>query len=151
MPRSSLFLVLAALLAAPGRAAAEAPKSIRPLGTILSSTALNASPSFTIENPGGAFSKVLLAMNRTRNAGTDLTMTCSRTNTAGIAAKVQTCSWTGGTCAHVDVVWSDASAVSEITTFEINVHGYPTATCTVASTASNGSDLISVTGDLVSE
>lgn len=126
------------------------------LGTLLSAVALNgaeATRTLTITNPGGGYAKAMLAMARTRVAGTDLTMTCTRTNTAGVAAKVQTCAWGDGDgiCTHVDVTWKDASSATETVTWEVDMLGYVSATCIVVSTSAGATDFLTTTAELVTQ
>lgn len=155
----SRFLVLVAALLAPSLGQAQefqGKHRVYPLGTLLSGIALNADAStrsFTFSNPNGGFAKAVFSMVRTRVAGEDLSMTCSRTNAAGVASKVQTCSWGDGDgiCTHVDVTWFDATDGSEAVAWELSMLGWFTGTCTVASTNAGGSDLLTATGNLVTQ
>lgn len=126
-----------------------------PSSELLTNIALNGSAgvrTFTFNNPGGRFAQANLAMARIRVAGSDLTMTCTRTNMAGVTSKVQTCVYdANGACVHVDVTWSDASSSTETTSWEITMLGYKSATCVVASTSAGATDKLTVTGDLVSQ
>lgn len=150
-------LALAALLVPLGASAAVmGTHGVWKLGTLLAGIALNASAgtrTFTFTNPGGGYAKARFQMARTRVAGTDLTMTCTRTDSSGVAAKVQTCAWGDGDgiCTHVDVTWKDTSSATETVTWELEVLGYFAATCIVASTSAGASDLLTVTGDLVAQ
>lgn len=147
----ALLVAVAAPLAAHAQ---EAPLlRVRDLGTLLSSTTLSSGPTFTISNPGGGYAKAVLTMNRARNAGTDMTMTCTQSRDEGTTkAKIQTCEYTAasGTCTHYDVTWKSATSSSEILTWQVTIAGQPKTYCTLASTSAN-TDTIVVTGMLVTQ
>lgn len=156
--RSSLAALLAVFLfAVPAAAIQERHAKLQiPAAQLLSAVALNGAAetrTFTFTNPGGGYAKAMLAMARTRVAGTDLSMTCTRTNTAGVAAKTQRCVYgsTDGICTHYDESWLKTSSTTETITWEIEVLGFVSATCVVASTSAGGTDLLTVTGDLVTQ
>jgi hypothetical protein len=149
-----LLAAVIILLAVDPALAQEGPRHrIHDLGTVLASTALSGGPVFTITNPGAGFAKAVLTMNRTRSAGTDMTMTCTQSRDGGTTkAKLQTCEFTAasGTCTHYDVTWKSSTSSSEILSWEVTVLGQPLTYCTLASTSAD-TDTIVVTGMLVTQ
>ena len=146
------ILALAITLFASTAMAQQAPHRFRSSGTLLATTALSTGPTFTIENPGAGYAVANLTMIRTRNAGTDMTMTCTHTNDGGTTnPKVQVCSWSGGTCTHADVTWKTSTSTTETLAWQVDILGWISTTCTLASTSSNSSDTIKVLGAVVTQ
>lgn len=122
------------------------------LGTLLSSTALSTGPTFIIYNPGGMYKQANLIMARTRSAGTDMTMTCTRSlNNGTTKGTMQNCTDSSGTCTHNTVTLKSPTSSTETLAWELTVLGWPYSQCTMASASSTGSDLLVVTGALIAE
>lgn len=126
--------------------------------TLLNNIALNASAgtrtfSLTLAQVEG-MANLVLTVNRTRHLGTDLTMTCTHSRDGGTTnAAYDTCEYTpgSGTCTYYPVTWKSPNSTSEVLTWEVRVLGYGAPTCVVASSSADGTDLLSVTGELVTQ
>src|SRR5690349_12803580 len=102
-------ILVALLILAPSLALAQADSTARSgahrwesLGTLLTAGELSGSAAgrtITINNPKGGYSTAVLVVDRTRSAGTDLTMTCVSAIESGTPEAVM------GTCTY------DASGV----------------------------------------
>ena len=140
------------LLSTTAALADEAPlHRYRDRGTLLDTTLLSGSPTFTISNPGAGYAVALLTMVRTRSAGTDLSMTCARSNDGFVSsAKVQICSYAGGTCTHADVTWKSATSVTETLAWEVGILGWIQTKCTLTSTSAT-TDTIKVDASVVTQ
>lgn len=119
--------------------------------TVLSAVALNASAgtrTFSIMNPSGAYLKANLEMQRTRVAGTDLTLTCVKTTSdttppATPTGVMTACVWDAtGVCTSVTATLKSTTSVTETLAWELDISGYTRTDCTVASTSAGGTDLI---------
>jgi hypothetical protein len=146
-----LLLVPALALAQP---AGQPLVRLYPLGTLLDGIALNAAAgarTFRLTNTGGSYAKANLVMKRTRVAGTDLTMTCTSSQDGGTTnATRQTCAYDSlGVCSHVTATWKSATSATETLGWEVRIAGWKITDCVVASTSAGGTDLLTVTGDLV--
>lgn len=145
-------LPFAVFICATAALADEAPlHRYRDRGTLLDTTLLSGSPTFTLNNPGAGYAVALLTMVRTRSAGTDMSMTCVRSNDGFItSAKVQICSYAGGTCTHADVTWKSATSSTETLAWEVGILGWIQTTCTLTSTSAT-TDTIKVLGSMVTQ
>jgi len=154
--RTLLAAAIVALTATSASAVVQSPHAVLNLGTLLNGIALNASAgtrTFSFSIPGCGYAKATLTMARTRVAGTNLSMTCTRTDAAGVSAAVTTCAWGvgDGICTHVPAQWLRTSSTTETIPFEVDVLGYCSLTCVVASSSAGSSDLLTVTGDVVTQ
>lgn len=160
-----LLLALVVLLA-PAIASAQASvHAIAPAGgggvVLLNDIALNAAAgvrTFTINNstqlkPRG-FSYLVLSVKRTRNAGTDLTMTCTQSPDGGatdyMLAECEGAA-ASGVCNFYQQTWQDEGDVSANWTWRVDVLGYSHLECVFGSTSASASDKLTVTGTLVTQ
>jgi YD repeat-containing protein len=129
---------------------------VETLPTLLDDIALNAAAgtrTFSINNPDGGYAIANLELARTRNAGTDMTMTCVATTGSGTpTAQRTTCTYDGaGTCASVTATMSSSTSVTETLAWVVGIHGWVTTNCVVASTSADGDDKLTVTGNMVAQ
>lgn len=155
-------LLLAALLL-PHAALAQVDAQARsnahrwePLGLLLEAGELSGSAAgrtIRIDNPRGGYATAVLVVDRTRSAGTDLTMTCVSAIAAGAPAAVRgTCAYdSNGVCTFKPATWKAVTSASEVLEVRVDVLGRVRTDCTFASTSADGDDEVTVTGILVTQ
>lgn len=146
-----LVLLLALLASVTG-----APSQVGQRVRCISNAALNgsaASRTCTIENTRGEYRHATLDVVRTRDTGTNLTVTCSSTNGSGVPEFVRgKCTCTAGTCACVqDTLVSPGGSASEKWATRVDVHGWIRTACTFASASAGGDDILDVHYRLVTQ
>lgn len=163
-----VFALLAAVLAAaPAGAQVVGPvhMTVPQNGTgkvLINNVALNAaaaSRTLTLSTAAGSlpvrgYGVLVLSVKRTRNAGSDLTMTCTQSPDGGTTdfplAECESAA-ASGVCTYYQQTWKDAGSVSANWTWRVDILGYSEVECVFASTSANGSDLLTVTGSVVTQ
>lgn len=110
-----------------------------------------ASRTFTITNPKGGYAYANLEIARTRSAGTDFTMTCVSTVGTGVPVAQRTvCTYdSSGLCTSSTATQTSTTSVTENLAWVVGILGWTRTDCVVASAAANGSDLVTIIGNMV--
>ena len=162
-----LIIALSLLLAAPAFASGTGPKhETFKLGTLIDDLAFTTTPTATVPDrltsgtvtnlaqSGLGFAMLVLEIDATRVAYTDISMTCTHSRDGGTNVfTIQTCdtSTTLGTCTSLDAAWLKTTSVSVKYTWRVGILGLRQVACTFAATAAGAGDDVTVTGYIITQ
>ena len=127
-----------------------------PLGTLLDAGELSGAAggrTITINNPKGGYATAALVVDRTRSAGTDLTMTCTGAVTDVTPTAVMgTCTYdAAGVCTFVQATMQSTADASEVLLWYVDIRGLVVVDCVFDSTSADGDDELTVIGAAVTQ